>query len=379
MKKRKSHVSEAAIITDAELARLRSKLGEVVHVSEQPYLTEANRDAIRRWALATGDRNKLYVDEDYAVKSPHGSIIAPPCLPYAFSRLSIGYRGGLPGVHSMFGGSHWKWFEPLTVGSTVTSETRFTDLIELDGRFAGRMFKQLSRTDFTAVGSDKPFAQVQGWGMRTERQTARKKDKYGGTSLARYTPDDIAELAEEYAREKPLGDEFRYWDDVKVGDAIPTIIRGPYTATIAVSFEQAWGGLFVHAHGNWFDYMKAHPAIGIANEYGIPEPPEAVHWDSKLAQSVGVPEAYDYGPERISWLSSLVTNWIGDHGFLEELYCEIRGFNLIGDLSRGHGEVVEVMPPDESGYGRVRLNVWIQNQRGDKTTKGWAIARLPIK
>jgi acyl dehydratase len=367
------------MITEEEVERLRSKLGHRVEVSEPPYLTEANRDGIRRWAMATGDRNPLYLDPEYAAASPYGSIIAPPCLPYAFSRLSIGYRGGLPGVHSMFGGSHWTWHRPLPIGSRVEAETRFTDLIELDGRFAGRMFKQLSTTTFRTNNDPEPFAQVQGWGMRTERQTARKRNKYGGTRLAHYNAEDIAAIADEYAQERLTGAEYRYWDDVKAGDELPTIVRGPYTATIAVAFEQAWGGLFVRAHGAWFDYVRDHPAIGIPNAYGIPEPPEAVHWDSQLARTAGVPEAYDYGPERISWLSTLVTNWIGDHGFLEQLYVEIRGFNLIGDLSRGQGEVEEVLPVGEDGHGRVRLAVRIVNQRGDITAKGWAIARLPTR
>lgn len=364
-------------ITDAEIDRLRSRIGEVVTVSELPYLTEANRDAIRRWAMATGDRNPLYLDEAYAAAGPHGAIVAPPCLPYAFSRLSIGYRGGLPGVHSMFGGSHWRWFKPLAIGSRVESETRFTDLIEMEGQFAGRMFKQLSKTSFTAVGDAEPFAELQGWGMRTGRQAARQKGKYGGTRLAHYTREDIEAIAEEYTREQIRGAEPRYHEDVAVGEELPSIVRGPYTATIAVAFEQAWGGLFVRAHGAWFDYVRSHPAIGIPNQYGVPEPPEAVHWDSQLARMAGVPEAYDYGPERISWLSSLVTNWIGDHGFLEELYVEIRGFNLIGDLSRGKGVVTSVEEPTGDGTGRVKLDVWIENQRGDRTAKGWAVVRLP--
>lgn len=372
-------MGSTGVITDVEVERLRAKLGQRVEVSEPPYLTEANQDAIRRWAAATGDRNRLYTDPEYAAASPYGGIIAPPCLPYAFSRLSIGYRGGLPGVHSMFGGSHWTWFRPLPIGSRAEAETRFTDLVELDGRFAGRMFKQISTTTFRTATDPEPFAQVQGWGMRTERHTARKRNKYGGARLAHYTADDIAAIAEEYAKEQLTGPQPRYWDDVRVGDELPSIVRGPYTATIAVAFEQAWGGLFVRAHGAWFDYLRDHPAIGIPNAYGVPEPPEAVHWDSQLARSAGVPEAYDYGPERISWLATLVTNWIGDHGFLEELYVEIRGFNLIGDLSRGRGEVQEVLPVGSDGHGRVRLTVRIVNQRGDVTAKGWALVRLPLR
>lgn len=369
----------AARITEEELERVRSRIGEVIEISEVPYLTETSLDAIRRWALATGDRNPLYFDRAAAAASPHGSVIAPPCLPYAFSRLSIGYRGGLPGVHSMFGGSHWRWFKPAPVGCAVSSETTFQDLIELQGNFAGRMFRQVSLTRFRLDDEVEPYAEVQGWGMRVERGTARDKGKYRDLELGSYTPDDIAAIAEEYRTESVRTDEVLYWDDVSVGDRLPSTVRGPYTATTAVAFEQAWGGLFIHAHGYWFDFLREHAAAGIANDYGVPEPPEAVHWDSQLARSVGVPEAYDYGPERISWLSTLATNWIGFHGFLEELSCQIRRFNLIGDLTRCHGEVEELTSPDSQGHGRVRLRIWADNQRGETTAKGWAVVRLPAR
>lgn len=372
-------MTTAVRITEEELARVRGRIGQVIEISEVPYLTETSLDAIRRWALATGDRNPLYFDAAAAAASPHGSIIAPPCLPYAFSRLSIGYRGGLPGVHSMFGGSHWRWFKPAPVGCAVSSETTFQDLIELQGNFAGRMFRQVSLTRFRLDDEAEPYAEVQGWGMRVERGTARDKGKYRDLELGRYTPEDIVAIAEEYRTESVRTDEVLHWDDVSLGDRIPSTVRGPYTATTAVAFEQAWGGLFIHAHGYWFDFLREHAAAGIANAYGVPEPPEAVHWDSQLARSVGVPEAYDYGPERISWLSTLLTNWVGFHGFLEELSGQIRRFNLIGDLTRCHGEVEELMNPDAQGHGRVRLRIWADNQRGETTAKGWAVVRLPAR
>ena len=163
---------------------------------------------------------------------------------------------------------------------------------------------------------------------------------------------------------------------VEVGTSVPEIVRGPYTATVAVAFEQAWGGLFVWAHAYWYDYLQRHPAAGVLNGYGIPEPPEAVHWDTVLARSVGVPEAYDYGPERISWISVMLTNWIGDQGFLEELYCEIRRFNLVGDTTFCRGRITgkEELP---DGRGRVKLIVEAVDQRDQITAKGWATVLLP--
>ena len=362
-------------ISDNEIARLRSKLGQVMTVSESPYLTMATSDSIRRWAMATGDRNPLYFAEAGSDDQPE----VPPCMLYAFSRLAIGYRGGFPGVHSMFGGSHWRWYDTLRAGVPVTAETRFDDLIELHGKFAGRMFRQVSLTTFHLPGQSAPAAEVQGWGMRVERQAARNREKYQPPQNPGYTAADLRRIGEEYSTEFVRGATLLHCEDVRPGERIPSVVRGPYTATTAIAFEQAWGGLFIRAHGYWFDLLRDHPALGISNSYGIPEPPEAVHWDSQLARSVGVPEAYDYGPERIAWIATMLTNWIGNDGFLEELYCEVRRFNLIGDLTHCHAQVTEIQCDPSASYGRVRLRVWADNQRNETTAQGWAWVRLPSR
>ena len=365
--------------SDAELARLRAKIGQRIEIREAPYVTEVTRDAIRHWAWATGDRNPLYLDRDYAKASPHGDLICPPTMLYAFSRISIGYRGGLPGVHSMFAGSWWRWHEPIPLGQSIKAEVTFKDLVELPSRFAGRMFKQISSIRFVN-DSGHEYAQAESWGMRTERTKAREKDKYSELKheKTQYTREKLAEIAAQYSAEHIQGSEKLYWEDVDVGSEIPRIVRGPYTATTAVAFEQGWGGLFIWAHGFWYDYLQRHPAVGIANDYGIPEPPEAVHWDTALAQSVGVPEAYDYGPERISWIATMLTNWAGDHGFMEELYTEIRRFNLVGDLTYCIGTVVAKEPAGK-GLGRIKLSVEARDQRDQLTAKGWAQVLLPMR
>src|ERR1043166_2893261 len=92
------HIVHSGRATEQELARLRAKIGKRVEIKEPPYLTEVTRDAVRHWAWALGDRNPLYLDEAYAKGSRFKSIICPPCMLYGFSRMSIGYRGGLPGV-----------------------------------------------------------------------------------------------------------------------------------------------------------------------------------------------------------------------------------------------------------------------------------------
>ncbi len=369
----------SGMINEEELTRLRAKLGQTISINEPPFLTEVTRDAIRHWAWATGDRNPLYLDEAHAKASRYGGLIMPPCMLYAFSRASIGYRGGLPGVHSMFGGSWFRFKEPARLGDVINPVVTFKSLDEFPSRFAGRMFKQLSEISFkTADGRE--IATAEAWGMRVGRSEAKSKGKYDVLKKEppEYTKEMLEEVSKLYAAETCRGATPLFYDDVAVGSQVPQIVRGPYTPTCAVAFEQAWGGLFIWAHGYWFDYLRRHPAAGIPNEMGIPEPPEAVHWDTPLARSVGVPQAYDYGPERISWLATMLTNWIGDHGFLSELYCEMRRFNLVGDVTYCRGTVVEKEAPSD-GHGMVKLSIEARDQRDELTAKGWAKVKLPVR
>ena len=90
---------------------------------------------------------------------------------------------------------------------------------------------------------------------------------------------------------------------------------------------------------------------------------------------MGVPEAYDYRPERVAWIATMLTNWIGDDGFLKELYCEVRRFNMIGDLTTCRGTVVS----KDDATGTVKLEIEAVDQRGDSTASGWAVVALPHK
>ena len=126
-----------------------------------------------------------------------------------------------------------------------------------------------------------------------------------------------------------------------------------------------------------FEQYARHPALGIPNAQGVPEPPERVHWDDDLARQVGVPAAYDYGPERVSWLGHLITDWMGDDGFLRDLYVEVRRHNIAGDLTHCLGVVTGKRA--ESGRHLVDCDIRAENQRGEVTAKGRATVELPTR
>jgi hypothetical protein len=130
-----------------------------------------------------------------------------------------------------------------------------------------------------------------------------------------------------YCDEPVRGATPRYWEDVKEGEELPVMLKGPMTVTGFIAYAQGWGGPYIRANKLAWKLIDAHPSVGITNRFGIPDVPERVHWEEDFALEVGAPGAYDYGPERNSWLTHHLTNWIGDDGFLRKASCKIRRHN----------------------------------------------------
>ena len=350
-------------ITPEALAALRARIGQPVRRPE-PYIEAATRDAIRHWAHGIGDRNPVWAERR----------LAPPTILFALDRVVSGYVGGLPGIHAMYAGTDFRWRRALREGERLVGHSTLLDLEEKTSTFARRAIKQTYRTTFVD-DAGAVAAEADSWCFRTERDTARERAKYAARPPHVYGADDVARIREGYVHEEIRGVTPRVFEDVKVGDALPEVVKGPLTVTSIIAFVQGWGSLYVRAHGLAFDLFARHPALGIPNAFGVPEPPERVHWDEAFARAVGVPGAYDYGPERVAWLGHLVTNWMGDEGMLARLNVQVRRHNLIGDTTWCRGRVTAATVRD--GRGEVTLDLQAVNQRGEVIARGEATVVLP--
>jgi acyl dehydratase len=339
---------------------------------------EANRDAIRHYAYGIGDDNPLWTDPEYAAGTRFGEIIAPPTFLFAANRIVSGYVGGLPGIHAMFAGADWTFLEPVRVGTTIRTEAYLKDLIEHETRFSGRSIQQIYHVDFFAADGPK-LAECDSWCFRTERATAREKgSKYTDLEERRvYSDEEMEAVARGYATEEVRGATPRYWEEVEEGEQLPGILKGPMTVTGFIAYVQGWGGLYIRAHKLAFQTYGKHPGLGIPNAYNIPDVPERVHWEQEMAQAVGAPDAYDYGPERVSWMGHLMTNWIGDDGWLHRLNARIVRHNPVGDLLTLSGKVTRKYEQD--GRHLVDCELLALNQAGERSCEAEATAILPTK
>ena len=367
-------------ITDQALEDLRKRIGVKIEDTLEPWCHEATRDNIRHYAHGIGDDNPLWCDPAYARGAQYGDLVAPPSFLFACSRIISGYVGGLPGVHAMWAGCDWTWMAPIRRNAQITTVAWLKDLVEHQTRFAGRSIQQIYHVDFfDETGTQ--LASADSWCFRTDRDAARESGtKYAGAQARGqrvYTQAEIDRVYEMYRTEQVRGATPRYWEDVKVGDKLPTMAKGPMTVTGFIAYAQGWGGLYIRANKLAWKLIDKHPKAGIKNRFGVPDVPERVHWEEEFARKVGVPGAYDYGPERASWLSHAVTNWMGDAGSLERMRCEIRRHNPEGDIVFIDGEVTGTSQRD--GKHLVDIALVARNQDGELSAPGNATVALPSR
>ena len=288
-------------------------------------------------------------------------------------KVFSGYVTGLPGIHAMYAGATFEFERAPVVGDSLVGSATLEDLIERPSQFAGRSWQQIYRVPFHTP-SGELVCTGHSYCFRIERDSAREAHKYDPINV-QWTVDEIAEVAERYRVEegRRRGSDTRFFETVQVGDVLPSLTKGPYTATTAIAYLLGWGGLYVRAHGDAFDLFDRHPALGIPNDWGVPEPPERVHWDPDLARRVGVPGAYDYGPERVSWLGHIVTDWMSDKGFLKYLDVQVRRHNVIGELVTVEGSVSSI----DARTSTVQINLVAKNQDGKESARGTARVVLP--
>ena len=155
------------------------------------------------------------------------------------------------------------------------------------------------------------------------------------------------------------------------------MMKGPMTVTGFICYAQGWGGLYIRANKIAYQMQMKHPGLGIKNRFNVPDCPERVHWDHEFAREVGVPGAYDYGPERCSWLTHHLTNWMGDDGFLRKSKCQIRRHNTDGEVLFIDGAVRRKFTEGERRL--VEIEQKAITHRGELSATGTAVVELPSR
>ncbi|MPZ44593.1 MAG: acyl dehydratase [Betaproteobacteria bacterium] len=364
-------------ITDEAIAAAKAMIGMRLR-PEGPYLQDVTVDTIRNFCNGIGELNPLYRDAEYGRNSRYANVIAPPMFPMAYGWLGR-TRWGFPGVHGFYAGNDWELFRNLRPGDRISAEERVVGVDIKDSEFSGRLAIQYVEAHFLDQ-HDNLVARILGWCTRHERRAAKEKGKYKDVTRHEYKAEELSAIDKAVLEEEKnvCGRNVRYWEDVEEGQELTPIARGPLSMMDTMGFLVGCGR--GHTHGILLKGAVRHPGHFFRNPEagGGVEYTGIGHHRESVAKEVGVPGVYDYGPQRSAWVATLVTNWMGDSGFLKRVKTELRRFNTMGDTTWCKGKVVRKYKQD--GFALVDIDVWAENQRGERTvTNGAATVMLPSK
>jgi acyl dehydratase len=376
----------SAQIDDADIERDRRAVGHDSPSREEELISTATPEAIRNFARGYGDDNPLFCDPGYGATTRWGGQIGPQMMigvlnaPLRGEKPPKELRGGsYRGIHAFVSGSTWDWYRPVRPGDTVYSFRGIESVEVKASEFAGRSIVKVLRDVKMNQNAD-VLAVYRILLIMTERKKAREKGKYAEIPVPDWTDERMAEIDAIYAAEQVRGRDPRYWEDVAVGDSLGPMAKGPLTTTDIIVFHAGGYGFVPYglktgrlAHQN---RQRIKPFY-VKNEYGIPDVAQRVHWDNEWAKAIGNPRAYDYGVLRECWMHHLLTDWMGDDGWVLRQHDEIRKFNYLGDVQRLSGEVTG-RRTDGDRY-LVDVEMRAVNQRDEVTARGEATIALPSR
>ena len=135
-----------------------------------------------------------------------------------------------------------------------------------------------------------------------------------------------------------------FWNDVDEGAEIPPLVKHPTTRQLVQ---------YAGASGDFYE----------------------IHYDKDYARANELPGQIVHGALKNAFLAQLMTDWAGEDGTLKKLSCQYRGMDVPGDTLVCKGTVTRKYVQD--GEHLVDCDIWLENGKGENTTRGAATVRLP--
>jgi acyl dehydratase len=322
---------------------------------------EVTTEWLHRHSEGSGDYNPLFRDADYAADARYHHLVGSPSFLFSIDfGANASIWGHIPradvamsDLSILYLGADIEWHRPVWLGDRVRSIQTPTDIRRTESRQLGQALVCSGTTEYFNHRAELIARMTNhmlrfpnpGAGVESARPSA-------GPQIA---PDPLV-----WQRER-RGDKPLCWEDVEEGAELPELPKGTYTTT----------ELYLFSFGTLTMSRSRQVAEGTI-DMGAGGRADPEYARKSRAQS----GSFDYGPQRIAWLTQAVSDWIGDAGDLLSMTAQLRRPNLIGDTNTVVGQVLRKYQLD--GEGRVDVGVAVKNQDDVETATARATVRLPL-
>lgn len=350
----------------------RTLTGRVVQERE-PWNELVTVENVRHFAYGTSDDNPLWLDADHARRSPYGRRLAPPA--YLMSVLYPVLHGAAVDVPliSLITRMRCSWRRPICLNDRLYGETRQGRVDDVEGRDGKRVVSILTDTIYRdEYGDDVASATA------TLLRTTRLDDEMlVDRPVYNAGPEELERVREALKTESNCRATALRTEDIGAGYELPPIVRGPLTIGDLVCWHAAIGPPYRAGRLGYLDTLRSPQTVTVNPVTGWPVKNSQEHEDFHLSRLRGISAPFDNGVMRFAWLAPLLTNWIGDAGFLQSLDVRVKAPNIYGDITWYRGTVGKTRPLGTRLL--VEIDVTGTNQLGEETTSGRAEVLLPLE
>ena len=135
-----------------------------------------------------------------------------------------------------------------------------------------------------------------------------------------------------------------YFDDIKVGDELPPLVKGP--------IQQIQLTRYAGASGDF----------------------NPIHQDDEFARAAGMGGVFAHGMLSMGFVGQAVTDWSGA-GTVRKLGVRFAAIVRLKDTITCRGRVLAKSSKDDTHL--VEVEIWAENQRGEKVVTGKATVAFP--
>jgi len=303
-------------------------------VKRTSWVSEVTRDAVKHFVWGIGDNNPLWMDPDYGSESTWGKTIAPPSFAYAIDETSV--APGHEAYERHYQSVDWEWSRPFEIGDQITSSI---ELVEESYDASTDVILQTGQITF--VSGSKAILAKATVGVRRDRtpllETEERKE-------IRYDGDELLKIEENILSEICRGSSPRFFEEITIGEDIGVVTKGPLSIMDIV----AWS----------------------AGTIGAPD-------DNHQYSSGGLQIETATGPQLTAWIIHLITNWMGDDGFLKRLGATFHSLPSLGSTTTITGSVTDILDDDAETLCELSISCELQNN--ELAAEATALVRLPTK
>jgi hypothetical protein len=380
-------------ILPEDVQRARSAVGQTFPHRAPAWNQSNDRSSLSHFAFGFGDGNPLWHSVEYGRTTRWNDQIATPTYlisagvdalaRYPAGRDRVSLRGLFRRTARLHVRSEWEWFLPVFPRDDIFRSGRVLASVVERHAHGRTAVSQTYQASFINHAASVVAQQIETYINLVPRLSKAHGNEVSGhetpPAASKYSPEDRLRIDEAYESEQIRGADTRWWEDVRIGDHIPTIVKGPLTVVDIVSMHQGmgWGGMPVGPlRFGWYG-RQVSPGYYELDDDGVYQAIQRVHWDRDYARRQGYSAPYDYGVMRACWVAHAVTNWMGDDGWLWKLSVNYKELNLLGSTQWVSGDVVD--KSISGGHCLARLHIRAHNEQGAATTTAVATVVLPSR